>query len=120
MNGPVELAGAVASGLLVLVAIGASWWAGLRLERDLITAAVRAAAQLALLGLVLVAMIAPGQPEAKLELTYNWDGDDGLPSDSRSMRKNGAPSKLNCRSSASTSSGVTALSAPPSRIWSHR
>ncbi|WP_278920877.1 MULTISPECIES: VOC family protein [Pseudophaeobacter] len=25
----------------------------------------------------------PGQEEAPLELTYNWDGDDGLPSDSR-------------------------------------
>jgi len=25
----------------------------------------------------------PGQENADLELTYNWDGDDGLPSDSR-------------------------------------
>lgn len=25
----------------------------------------------------------PGQEDAKLELTYNWDGDSGLPSDSR-------------------------------------
>ncbi|NOR61489.1 MAG: lactoylglutathione lyase [Rhodobacteraceae bacterium] len=25
----------------------------------------------------------PGQHEAPLELTYNWDGDEGLPSDSR-------------------------------------
>ena len=25
----------------------------------------------------------PGQPDGLLELTYNWDGDDGLPSDSR-------------------------------------
>lgn len=25
----------------------------------------------------------PGQEEAELELTYNWDGDEGLPSDSR-------------------------------------
>ena len=24
-----------------------------------------------------------GQPEAQIELTYNWDGDEGLPSDSR-------------------------------------
>ncbi len=30
-----------------------------------------------------VFMAAPGQPETPLELTYNWDGDDGLPSDSR-------------------------------------
>jgi len=69
VNGPVELAGAVASGLLVLVAIGISWWAGLRLERDLVTAALRAAAQLALLGLVLVAMLTPGQP---LVLSWLW------------------------------------------------
>ncbi|MGY3439262.1 MULTISPECIES: VOC family protein [unclassified Marinovum] len=25
----------------------------------------------------------PGQEECSVELTYNWDGDDGLPSDSR-------------------------------------
>lgn len=25
----------------------------------------------------------PGQKECPVELTYNWDGDDGLPSDSR-------------------------------------
>ncbi|MEM1077529.1 MAG: VOC family protein [Pseudomonadota bacterium] len=31
----------------------------------------------------LVFLAAPGQDESKLELTYNWDGDDGLPSDSR-------------------------------------
>ena len=69
MNGPVELIGAVAAGLLVLVAVGVSWWAGLRLERDLLIAAVRAAAQLALLGLVLVAILTPGQP---LALSWLW------------------------------------------------
>lgn len=31
----------------------------------------------------LVFLAPPGQPECPLELTYNWDGDDGLPSDSR-------------------------------------
>lgn len=31
----------------------------------------------------LVFMAAPGQHECSVELTYNWDGDDGLPSDSR-------------------------------------
>ncbi|HWL57250.1 MAG TPA: VOC family protein [Paracoccus sp. (in: a-proteobacteria)] len=31
----------------------------------------------------LVFMAAPGQPECPVELTWNWDGDDGLPSDSR-------------------------------------
>ncbi|MDO5528847.1 MAG: VOC family protein [Paracoccus sp. (in: a-proteobacteria)] len=31
----------------------------------------------------LLFMAAPGQPETPVELTYNWDGDDGLPSDSR-------------------------------------
>ncbi len=69
MSGPVELFGVVASGSLVLVAIGISWWAGLRLERDLVTAGLRAAAQLALLGLVLVAILAPGQP---LILSWAW------------------------------------------------
>jgi putative ABC transport system permease protein len=69
MSGPVELLGAVASGLLVVVAIGISWWAGLHLERELITAALRAAAQLAILGLVLVAILTPGQP---LALSWLW------------------------------------------------
>ena len=31
----------------------------------------------------LVFMAPPGQSECPLELTYNWDGDQGLPSDSR-------------------------------------
>lgn len=31
----------------------------------------------------LVFMAADGQPETPVELTYNWDGDAGLPSDSR-------------------------------------
>ncbi|MBC7153279.1 MAG: VOC family protein [Rhodobacteraceae bacterium] len=31
----------------------------------------------------LLFMAPPGQEECPVELTYNWDGDDGLPSDSR-------------------------------------
>ena len=31
----------------------------------------------------LVFMAPPDQPECPVELTYNWDGDTGLPSDSR-------------------------------------
>jgi lactoylglutathione lyase len=31
----------------------------------------------------LVFMTPPGQEDAHVEMTYNWDGDDGLPSDSR-------------------------------------
>ncbi len=31
----------------------------------------------------LVFLAAPGQPECPVELTYNWDGDAGLPNDSR-------------------------------------
>ena len=31
----------------------------------------------------LVFMAAPGQPDCPVELTHNWDGDTGLPSDSR-------------------------------------
>ena len=31
----------------------------------------------------LVFMSPPGQEDAAVELTYNWDGDEGLPSDSR-------------------------------------
>ncbi len=31
----------------------------------------------------LVFMAPPGQPECPVELTFNWDGDSGLPSDGR-------------------------------------
>jgi lactoylglutathione lyase len=31
----------------------------------------------------LLFMAAPGQEECPVELTYNWDGDEGLPSDGR-------------------------------------
>jgi len=31
----------------------------------------------------LVFMAPPDQPDCPVELTYNWDGDDGLPSDGR-------------------------------------
>ncbi|MGO4854431.1 VOC family protein [Phaeovulum sp. W22_SRMD_FR3] len=31
----------------------------------------------------LIFMAPPGQPECPVELTYNWDGDTGLPADSR-------------------------------------
>ena len=31
----------------------------------------------------LLFMAAPGDEDCPIELTYNWDGDDGLPSDSR-------------------------------------
>ncbi|MDA5094259.1 VOC family protein [Aliiroseovarius sp. KMU-50] len=31
----------------------------------------------------LIFMAPPGQSECPVELTYNWDGDEGLPSDSR-------------------------------------
>ena len=31
----------------------------------------------------LIFMAPPGQEDCPIELTYNWDGDDGLPSDSR-------------------------------------
>ena len=31
----------------------------------------------------LIFLAAPGDDKAELELTYNWDGDDGLPSDGR-------------------------------------
>ena len=31
----------------------------------------------------LIFMAPPGQPDCPVEMTYNWDGDEGLPSDSR-------------------------------------
>ncbi len=69
MNGPVELGGVLASGLLVLIAVGISAWAGLGLGRDLVGASVRALVQLLLLGLVLAVMLTPGGP---LALSWLW------------------------------------------------
>lgn len=69
MDGPVQVLGVIASGLLVLVAIGLSAWNGLGLERSLLAASLRAAIQLALLGLVLAVMMTPGQP---LALSWLW------------------------------------------------
>ncbi|MFV2063527.1 MAG: iron export ABC transporter permease subunit FetB [Chloroflexota bacterium] len=69
MDGPVELLGVAASALLVAVAVGISAWAGLGLGRSLLGASLRALVQLALLGLVLTAIIAPGQPIA---LSWLW------------------------------------------------
>jgi putative ABC transport system permease protein len=69
VNGPVEYLGVLISGLLVLVAVGISWWAGLGLGRDLITASLRALVQLAVLGLLLAAMLAPDAP---LALSWLW------------------------------------------------
>lgn len=68
MNGDgVQLLGVAASALLVLVAVGLSARAGLGLQRPLVVAAVRAAVQLGLLGLVLGAILAPGRP-----IAWSW------------------------------------------------
>ncbi len=74
MNGPVELLGVAASGLLVLVAVAVSWWAGLGLGRDLIEASLRALVQLALLGLVLAAMIGAGPATGTFVAVGGGDG----------------------------------------------
>ena len=66
-DGGVQLLGVAASALLVLVAVGVSARAGLGLQRPLLVAAVRAAVQLGLLGLVLGAIIAPGRP-----IAWSW------------------------------------------------
>ena len=71
MDAPVELLGVAASGLLVALAVGLSAWAGLGLERSLVAASLRALLQLALLGLVLAAILAPGRPVA---LSWLWVG----------------------------------------------
>jgi putative ABC transport system permease protein len=58
-----------ASALLVLVAVGLSARAGLGLEKSLLGASARALIQLALLGVVLGAILAPGRPIA---LSWLW------------------------------------------------
>lgn len=59
--------GVAASLALVVVAIGLSWWQGLRLERSIAWAVVRAAAQLAAVGVALELVLDPAQP-----LVWSW------------------------------------------------
>lgn len=55
--------------ILVGVAIGLSWWRGLRLERELLWAAIRAIVQLLVVGTLLLAVIDEGSPVA---LAWLW------------------------------------------------
>jgi len=68
-DAPVQLWGVAASALLVGVAIALSARAGLGLGRSLAGASLRALVQLGLLGLVLTAVLAQGQPIA---LSWAW------------------------------------------------
>lgn len=61
MSGTVSWAGLALSLLLVAAAAGISRWQRLGLERQIITAAARALAQLLLIGLALTLIIAPGR-----------------------------------------------------------
>lgn len=67
--GEISSWGVAVSGVLVLVAVGISAWKHLGLERSLVVAALRALVQLAAMGLVLQALIAPGRP---LALSWLW------------------------------------------------
>jgi putative ABC transport system permease protein len=67
MTGDVAWFGLAASLLLVAVAVGVSRGVGLRLERAIIWATVRALVQLLLVGWALTVVIAPGQP-----LLWSW------------------------------------------------
>lgn len=55
--------------ILVAVAIGLSWWQGLRLEREVVWASVRALAQLLAVGYVLVVLVDPDSP---VILAWGW------------------------------------------------
>ena len=59
--------GVAASLVLVLVAVGASVWQGLRVERTIAWASVRAMAQLLVVGVVLVFVLDPGR-----SLAWSW------------------------------------------------
>lgn len=69
MEAPLQLFGVAASALLVALAIALAGWTGLGLGRSLVGASLRALVQLALLGLVLTAILAPGRP---LALSWMW------------------------------------------------
>ena len=68
-DAPIQLVGVAASVGLVAVAVALAGWARLGLGRALLGASARALVQLALLGLVLTAVLAPGRP---LALSWLW------------------------------------------------
>jgi putative ABC transport system permease protein len=55
--------------ILVAVAVGLSWWRGLRLERQVLWASARALAQLLAVGYLLVVLVDPDSPVA---LAWAW------------------------------------------------
>jgi putative ABC transport system permease protein len=57
--------------VLVAVAVGLSWWRGLRLEREVLWAAARALAQLLAVGYLLVVLV---DPDAPVALAWLWVG----------------------------------------------
>lgn len=67
ISGDVTFAGLAVSLLLVAVAVAVSWATGLRLERAIAWAAVRAVAQLLLVGWALTLVIDPARP-----LIWSW------------------------------------------------
>jgi len=73
VSGPVTSSigwtGLAASLVLVAVAIGLSWWQGLRLERSMVWAVARGGAQLLLVGVALRVVL---DPQAPLALAWSW------------------------------------------------
>ncbi len=67
MSGPVEVIGVVASVAFVLIAAGLSLWRGVGVERSVVWAAIRAAAQLMAVGLLLAAVFT-----AELAIWWAW------------------------------------------------
>ncbi len=67
MAGDVNAAGVVASLTLVAVAVAVSRWRGLRLERAIVVAAVRALGQLLVVGVALTLVLDPDRP-----LVWSW------------------------------------------------
>src|SRR6516165_12415974 len=61
MTTTVSWAGLAVSLLLVAVAAGISWWQRLGLQRQVVVAAVRALAQLLLVGAALTLIVSPGR-----------------------------------------------------------
>src|SRR5262249_35245966 len=63
--------GLATSLLLVVAAVALSWWQGLRLEREIVWASVRALVQLLAVGYVLVVLVDPDTP---VVLAWGWAG----------------------------------------------
>src|SRR5579859_2609854 len=104
MNDTVSWLGLALSLLLVAVAAGISWWQRLGLQRQILIAAVRALAQLLLVGAALTLVISPGRP-----IWWSWLWVAAMLGYAATVARRRAPEVPHLLTLALTSFGAAAL-----------